>query len=83
MWKKSCVALSGSRGSCMMQDKLPQVMSLESALFGAEDDKFKNENKGVSGGVDLCNPRLMMAAQGYIRCSWHNTPASQTPLVDY
>ncbi len=30
-------AFCGSRGSCVKSDKLPQVMSLESASVGAED----------------------------------------------
>ncbi len=38
----------GSRGHCVTADTLPHVMSLESALVGAEDYKTENEkNLGV------------------------------------
>ena len=32
-----------SKGRCVKSNKLPQVMSLESASVEAEDDKFENE----------------------------------------
>ncbi len=49
MWKKLNKAFCDSRGSCVKFNKLPHVMSLESALFGAEDYKFDNER--ISVGV--------------------------------
>lgn len=33
----------------MKSDKVPQVMSLESALVGVEDYKFENENNLACG----------------------------------
>ncbi len=40
VWKKLYKA---SRGSYVKSDKLPQVMSLESASVRSEDYKFENE----------------------------------------
>lgn len=37
MYKQLNQALCGSGGSCVKPDQLPQVMSLESVLAGAED----------------------------------------------
>lgn len=34
-------------------DKLPQMMSLESTLVGAEDYKFANEKKSDVGSVEV------------------------------
>ena len=41
--KKLYEAFCSSRGSCVKSDKLPQVMSLESASVGAEDYTFENK----------------------------------------
>lgn len=41
--KKYFGAFCGSRWRCMKSDKLPQVMSFESASVGAEDYKYENE----------------------------------------
>lgn len=47
MGGKSCT-FCGSRGSCVKSDNLPQMISLESALTGAEDYKFEKEkSEGV------------------------------------
>lgn len=50
MWEKLCEAFSSSRGSSMKFDRLPQIMSLESASVGAKNNNDKNKtkpNKGV------------------------------------
>lgn len=41
--KKMYKAFCGTRGSGTKSDKVPHVMSLKSALIGAEDYKFENE----------------------------------------
>ncbi len=38
----------------MKSDKLPQVMSLESALVGAEDYKFENVTSETSVAPRVC-----------------------------
>ncbi len=62
LWKKLYKAFCGSGWSCEKSDKLPQVMSLESALVGAENDKF--ENKKIWG----CGVRKKWAFQTSVAC---------------
>lgn len=40
--KKLSKAFCGSRGNCEKADKVPQVMSLDSAMVEAEDYKLEN-----------------------------------------
>ncbi len=63
MWKKLCKASRGSTGSCAKSDKLPHVMSLESALVGAEVWKWRK-----SGGVELESTTL----NTHSRVAFHN-----------
>ncbi len=82
MLRKLYNVFCGSGGSCVKSDKSPQVMSLESALVGAEDYKFENENIWRSG------VRMKWAHQTSVaRCSSlleasspRNTPESQTEV---
>lgn len=46
--KSSIKPFVSSGGRCVKSEKLPQVMSLESAPVGAEDYKFENERSDVS-----------------------------------
>lgn len=72
---------------------MPQVMSFESSLVGAEDYKFINEKKI---NISVCGVRievseftrestshlcLNLMAQGYISDYYHNTLKSQTDLL--
>lgn len=75
--KKLYQVFCGSRGSWAKSEKLPRVMSLESALVGAEDLKFENVKnlpmrswrseltRPLQATPHLC---LTLEAQGNISC---------------
>ena len=70
MWSK---AFCGPTGRCLKPDKLPKVMSLESASVRAGDYKFEN---GETSLPDLCSPLLIVA-----QASWLEARLDATNVV--
>lgn len=57
--------LTGLPKSCKMRDELPPLVSLESLLFGSEDNKFENDKFGaMESSVACSSSALHLVAQG-------------------
>ncbi len=85
--KKLPKAFCGSRRSCVKSDKLPQVMSLESASVGLRSTSLKMKKIWGSAvrkiwayHISVACSSSLVATRGYISRYWHNTPKPPTEL---